>query len=157
FGRQPTAFRAGRFGIGPATLGFLHQLGYRADSSVTPGLAWTPQLSFRGAPTQPYWPDATAPEKPGQAAVLEIPVTIRPAALGRLPLVGRWIEPRWLRPTWSSAAALLRLAAEEIRAARSAQPGRPVLLNAMFHNVEIIPAASPYARSERRARTILRR
>ena len=34
FGQRPVAFRAGRYGIGPATLGLLAARGYRLDSSV---------------------------------------------------------------------------------------------------------------------------
>jgi hypothetical protein len=34
FGRAPVAYRAGRYGIGPATLGLLAERGYRVDTSV---------------------------------------------------------------------------------------------------------------------------
>jgi hypothetical protein len=34
FGRRPVAYRAGRYGIGPATAGLLHARGYRVDSSM---------------------------------------------------------------------------------------------------------------------------
>jgi hypothetical protein len=56
-----------------------------------------------------------------------------------------------------SAAALVDVAKEEVAAARSRSPGVPVVLNAMFHNVEVIPGASPYAETESEARTILER
>ena len=40
------------------------------------------------------------------------------------------------------------VARDEIKAARAAHPERPVVLNAMFHNVEVIAGASPYAQTE---------
>lgn len=161
FGHQPRSFRAGRFGIGEASIGILESLGYAVESSVTPGMDWTsagaPGLSFRGAPTQPYHPDREQPRKPGDAAILEVPVTIRPRLLSALPCVGKHVEPRWLRPTRGTAEGLVRLAEDEIADARRRAPGRPVVLNAMFHNVEIIPGGSPYAATEAQARGILER
>jgi hypothetical protein len=160
FLQKPRSFRAGRFGIGRHSLGILADLGYTVDSSVTPFKDWAkagaPEASFRHAPTQPYWPDL---EKPAEIAapgsLLEIPVTIRPAALSWLPLFGSLIEPRWLRPTKGSVAKLVRLAEDEIAAARPT--GRPILLNCMFHNVEIMPGLSPYAQSQEEADAILGR
>jgi hypothetical protein len=154
FDFPPRSFRAGRFGIGPSTLGILEALGYAVDSSVTPFVDWSGQgavgLSFRGAPTQPYHPDRALPGQPGTSPLVEVPVTIRPS---RVPLLGRWLQ-RWLRPTRGSARRLVALAEEEIAAAPGAGP---VVLNAMFHNVEVIPGASPYAADEPRAAGILMR
>jgi hypothetical protein len=161
FGWSPRAFRAGRFGIGRHSLGMLQDLGYCVDSSVTPHKDWAaagaPEVSFRHAGTQPYWPVL---EDPGRAsrrpgALLEIPVTIRPSLLGGIPVVGRWIEPRWLRPTHGSVDGLVRIAREEI--SHSGSSSAPAVLNCMFHNVEIIPRASPYAQTEIEADAILNR
>lgn len=161
FQRQPVSFRAGRFGIGPRTLGILEGLGYSVESSVTPHVDWSsagsPGLSFEGAPTQPYRPDRHDPTRPGDSSVLEVPITIRRRLLNSLPGIGRRVEPRWLRPTWTSGEALVRLAEDEIAAARRAAPGRAVVLNAMLHNTEVIPEASPYAKNEPDARVILDR
>lgn len=161
FGRAPTSFRAGRFGIGPSSLGMLQELGYVVDSSVTPHVDWSDKgtdLSFVGAPTQPYHPDPGAPERPGTSPILEIPVTIRPRKLlSQLPGLGKLAPPRWLRPTWGTEAALIELAVDEIAAARRFEPHRRVFLNAMLHNVEVIPGASPYAPDEDTAQAILKR
>jgi hypothetical protein len=161
FDHQPLSFRAGRFGIGPASIGILESLGYTVESSVTPHMDWTssgaPGLSFRGAPTQPYRPDPEDPGRPGSAALLEVPVTIRKRFVNALPGIGSRIDPRWLRPTKGTADKLLRVAADEIADARRASPGRPVILNAMFHNVEVVPDTSPYAANEEEARGILDR
>jgi hypothetical protein len=161
FARAPRSFRAGRFGLGPSSLGHLESLGYVADSSVTPFVSWEHAgargLSFEGAPTQPYHPCPTSPGRPGESPLLEVPVTIRPGHAARLPIVGRFAPPRWLRPTRGSGRSLVGVAEEEIRLARDARPERPVVLNAMFHNVEVIAGASPYARTESQAQGILER
>jgi hypothetical protein len=161
FARRPTSFRAGRFGIGESSLGILESLGYTVDSSVTPHMDWSSKgsagLSFAGAPTQPYRPDHARPSRPGGRGILEVPVTIRPAALARVPVVGKLVEPRWLRPSRGTGQALIEVAKDEIADAERAQPGAPVVLNAMFHNVEVIPGASPYAANEREAQAILER
>ena len=70
---------------------------------------------------------------------------------------GKKIEPRWLRPTKGTADSLVRVAEDEIADARRRAPGLPVILNAMFHNVEITPNTSPYADNELSARAILDR
>src|SRR5262245_14364451 len=161
FEHQPVSFRAGRFGIGRRTIGILESLGYSVESSVTPNVDWSsagsPGLSFEGAPTQPYRPDRDNPTRPGDANLLEIPITIRRRLLNCLPGIGKRVEPRWLRPTWTDGDALVRLAEDEIAEARRTTPGRPVVLNAMLHNTEVIPDASPYADSEVDARAILDR
>ncbi len=161
FQYQPVSFRAGRFGIGPRTIGSLESLGYSVESSVTPNVDWSnqgsPGLSFEGAPTQPYRPDQENPAKVGNSSLLEIPVTIRRRFLNALPGIGKRVEPRWLRPTWMNGDALVRLAEDEIADARRVSPGRPVILNAMLHNTEIVPYASPYANTEQEAKVILDR
>jgi hypothetical protein len=175
FGRAPRSFRAGRFGIGPATIGILEDLAYAVESSVTPHVDWSdvsPGLSFVGAPTQPYHPDPRDPSRPGASSLLEVPVTIRPRALSRVPLLGKHVEPRWLRPTRSDGDELVAIAREAVheesrraearRAAASGRgapetPARPVVLNAMFHNVEVVAGASPYAATEAAAQRIVDR
>jgi hypothetical protein len=160
FRRQPVSFRAGRFGLGANTVSILQDLGYAVESSVTPHVDWgrvSRGLSFRGAPTQPYRMDHGNPARPGHSGLLEVPVTIVARRLARLPWVGRVVEPRWLRPTHATGAALVRTARDAIADARRERPGKPVVLNAMFHNVEVVAGASPYAGTEGQARAILDR
>ncbi|GAA0546020.1 hypothetical protein GCM10008941_27430 [Rhizomicrobium palustre] len=165
FKSNPRSFRAGRFGIGAHSLGFLADLGYSVDSSVTPFKDWAvagaPEVSFYGASTQPYWPvyERPAEVSPNSSRLLEVPVTIRPGALGRafswLPGIGQRIEPRWLRPTKASVKALESLALEEIEV--NSGKGRPIILNCMFHNVEVVEGLSPYAATRDEADAILNR
>jgi hypothetical protein len=159
FGRSPASFRAGRFGVGPSTLGILEGLGYAVESSVTPHVDWSdvsPGLTFVGAPTQPYHPDPRDPARPGASPLLEVPVTIRPRALSRLPVVGKHIEARWLRPTRSDGDELVAIARETVEE-EARRGARPVVLNAMFHNVEVVAGASPYAATDAAALRILDR
>lgn len=161
FGHQPQSFRAGRFGIGPASIPILESLGYCVESSVTPHMDWAsagaPGLTFHGSPSQPYRPDPADPGRPGPASILEVPVTIRRRFLNALPGIGSRVDPRWLRPTRGTEEGLVRVAEDEIADARRVAPDRPVILNAMFHNVEIVPNTSPYASNEEEARKILDR
>jgi hypothetical protein len=158
FGRAPASFRAGRFGIGSSTVPILEDLGYAVDSSVTPHVDWSavsPGLTFVDAPTQPYHPDAKTPARPGASSLLEVPLTVRRRALARLPLVGRHVEPRWLRPTRTSGEQLVAIARETID--RERRDGQPVVLNAMLHNVEVVAGASPYAATDDAAACIVDR
>jgi hypothetical protein len=161
FDHQPMSFRAGRFGIGKSSIGILESLGYAVESSVTPHVDWTdsgaPGLAFEDAPTQPYRPDPSDPGRPGDATILEVPVTIRRRLANAIPFVGPRLERRWLRPTKGTTDGIVRVAEDEIADARRRAPGRPVVLNAMFHNVEIVPDTSPYAATEDEARGILGR
>lgn len=79
-GTRPTAFRAGRYGLGPSTVGALIACGYRVDSSVTPYVNWEDTddgPNFVGAPLGLYQlgpeRDVRTPDPAG--ALLEIPVS----------------------------------------------------------------------------------
>jgi hypothetical protein len=149
FGYAPTAFRAGRFGMSSSTLEILASLGYKVDSSVTPGLVWRYSegvVDFQDWECSPKWVDTAA------GKILEVPVSIRPASplapfVQKLPFLVRGASRRligragyfdWLRPSNSTGAQLihyLQNCANEIH----------VL---MFHSMEIIPKASPYAQTQ---------
>ncbi|MGD0526781.1 MAG: hypothetical protein ABSE49_16665 [Polyangiaceae bacterium] len=160
FGRAPRSFRAGRFGLGEHTVTLLDELDYAVESSVTPHVDWSdvsPGLSFVDAPTQPYHPDPAHPARRGEARLLEVPLTILPSPFARVPLVGKHVEHRWLRPTRNAGEALVAIAREAVEAEQRRGPGRTVVLNAMFHNVEVVAGASPYAATDEEARRIVDR
>jgi hypothetical protein len=70
FGIRPTAYRAGRYGIGPNTVGMLRKLGYLIDSSVVPEQSYKHEggPEFFGLPTSPFWLDEAN-------RILELPLT----------------------------------------------------------------------------------
>jgi len=142
-GSAPRSFRAGRFGVGPATGDILADLGYTTDTSVTPHVCWTtasgvPVPDFRGAPELPHF---VAPHAelttPGSGSLCEVPVTILPALPGG--------QPRWLRPWFSDGAAMQAIIEEVANEPLRDGIRRPLVF--MFHSCELVPQASPYPQS----------
>lgn len=163
-GFRPTAFRAGRFGIGRHTLPALERLGYRVDSSVTPNRWWWIErgrgVNFLGAPLQPYHPDPNDFRRTGDMHILEVPVTVThpvwdrvPRALSRtLSPLSRWqtialnklglnsARCQWLRPTYTSGAKMVAIVERAVLLARSETP----VVCMMFHSNEATAGTSPY-------------
>lgn len=142
FGYRPRSFRAGRYGAGENTLISLEELGYSVDTSVTPGFMWREpngSVDFRRAPLQVYTPrknDISKAALPGSRPIIEIPVSIRPR-FGR--------SPHWLRPWLSDVETMRGLVRHHLKRFTD----RPIIiLNMMFHSMEVIPKASPYPQSD---------
>jgi len=79
-GRRPTAFRAGRWGIGPEAIAALIDLGYEVDSSVVPFTDWREMDDgpcFYDAPSYAYRVDGGADvcEHRPDGALIELPVS----------------------------------------------------------------------------------
>lgn len=70
-GRRPTAFKAGRYGLGPHTAESIAALGYQIDASVVPYTSFADDggPDFRMFQEHPYWFPA------GNTELLELPVT----------------------------------------------------------------------------------
>lgn len=143
FGYMPASFRAGRFSAGANTIKTLIELGYKVDSSVTPGVTWHDKsregtVDYSKQTVLPYWVDETSfPGKGVNQSLLEIPVSI--GTIKRY-----FIKPKlcWLRPFYSTAREMAMLTRQIIS---SAPANQLVILNMMFHNVEVMPGLSPYA------------
>lgn len=171
-GYAPSSFRAGRFAASARTLRLLDSLGYTVDSSVTPGVVWTdPQgtLDFSRAPEQPYRPSVDDICRPGGLSILEVPVTTAPSwacrshsarhltrAVSPLsPRLARSLAARvWLRPSFASGRAMLGAIDYHVQTYSGAGL---VALTMMFHSIEIIPGASPYALRDRDVRRLIDR
>lgn len=69
-GKQPLAYRAGRYGIGPQTLDLLRESGVRFDTSVRANFDYSKAEGpdFSQYPLQPYWLDKAL-------GIVELPVT----------------------------------------------------------------------------------
>lgn len=139
FGYRPTSFRAGRYGANGHSLNALERLGYRVDTSATPYLAWeepNARVDFRKSPEQPFFPKPNTIIEPGPLrSILEVPVTMKPRLLR---------GPRWFRPWFSSVEQMKNIVRYQLKKHRSE---RQVVLNMMFHSMEIIPKATPYPQS----------
>lgn len=133
FGFAPKSFRAGRFGARGWTLACLEKLGYTHDTSVTPFRQWHDVVDFsKPGSLSPYYPSRENLCIPGDASILEVPVSITP-------------DVTWLRPTprrfsdFEQCKKVIDWYEEQVS---------PTVLCSMFHNVELVPNKSPYCRTE---------
>ena len=126
----------------------LEKLGYTVDSSATPHIQWRePEIiiDHRKAPEQPYYPDfhkLTQPLPDSQhRPLLQVPVTVKPRLFRS--------QPRWFRPWLASVAQMKEIAHYHMRK----YAHKPILvLNMMFHSMEVIPKASPYPQTDDEAK-----
>jgi hypothetical protein len=86
FQRQPTVYKAGRYGIGSATSSVLEELGYRVDLSVVPHTDFAADggPDFCGIDVDPFWFGASR-------TLLEIPLTV--GWCGMLRRYGEVLQP----------------------------------------------------------------
>ena len=157
FGYKPTSFRAGRFSAGPNTITSLKELGYLVDTSVTPYICWggktrRQSVDFSKAPVQPYFTRKNSITQRGNTdGLLQIPVTIgmlrRNTVRALLSAVKNVKKPNffkrvWLRPSFSTVEEMIQL----VNMYKSKYAHLDYLvLNMMFHNIEVLPGLSPYA------------
>ena len=165
FGLQPRIFKAGAYGIGRHTPGFLASLGYRVDSSIVPHtsfaatggpdfFAWSPQ-PFRTAEGIVELPLTVGFAGPLAGAGPRLYPHLRsrlglmthaPGILARL----RLLERLRLTPEDHSLADMLRL----VRAAL-ARGERLFMLT--LHSSSMLPGATGYVRTEGERDQFLRR
>jgi hypothetical protein len=166
-GRRPTSFRAGCWAATGRTVGFLDELGYLVDSSVTPFRTNVfpegSSCNHWGAPLRPYRPSRSDIRRNGGLNLLEVPVTILRPSFARWPaailrrlsdrtmqrsriLSVLHLSPKqvWLRPFRGTAAELTAWADLVIASWRGTGPA---ILNIMFHSVDATPGASPTAQT----------
>ena len=166
FGSRPSAYRAGRYGIGPATGAILEELGYAVDTSVVPLTEFRSDggPDFGDFDVDPFW---FGPER----RVLEIPLTV--ARCGRLRNYGEALEP-WLKSTGPMRLHLggilarlrlferIRLTPEgnrftEIKRLTDTMlaAGRRLFVLS-FHSPSVVPGNTPYVRDGAELRSFLR-
>ncbi len=144
FGYYPKSYRAARFGADDDTFKWLAELDYKVDTTVTPNISWQSKggPDFSRYPDQPYWIE--------ESKLLEIPITIGQKRFLLLP--DKWFYYKWLRPSIMSWYGMRKLIDKF-----TAENPSSVVLNMMFHSMEIIPKASPYVRSKTSRRIFLRK
>lgn len=156
-GVRPVSYRSGRFGFSADHVSALEGAGYRVESSVAPLFyeAHKGGPDFVEAPLRPYFLAYDSATAAGSSNLLEVPVSAalnralpkfaqyayarapRPYTTKRVLRALRLLRVRWLRPSWSSAEDMIRLAKDLARG------GEPVL-NLLFHSSEAIVGGSPY-------------
>lgn len=151
-GAPPVAFRAGRYGIGPGTLGLLAARGYRVDTSIRSAYDYSPE----GGPDFMAVGNAAFRAGPG-GAILEVPFTsvftggLRARGAGLYRGLGAVPRARGVaarlgllsRVSLTPEDMPLRDATEAVRVA--AGEGMR-LLNFAFHSPSLEPGHTPYVR-----------
>lgn len=154
FGTSPLIYRAGRYGLGPATAGLLKQAGVPVDSSVRSRFDYSAQHGpdYAKHPLEPYWIDR-------ERTLLELPLTT--VYWGVLRNLGVSIQrAQRFVPTLYALMSRLKLlerialtpegvtAEEAIRGVDIAlDAGLPVLVLS-FHSPSLAPGFTPYTRTE---------
>ncbi|MDR3439921.1 polysaccharide deacetylase family protein [Telmatospirillum sp.] len=156
FGHRPTIYKAGRYGVGPATLDILADLGFRIDVSVVPHTDFRARLGpdFRGFPDVPFetakgimalplsvgFVGALADRGPAIYPILSGKSGLRlhlPGIVSRLKL----LERLRLSPEGHSLDDL-------IRQTRSAIARGQRFFMLTFHSSSLLPGATSYVRSQ---------
>jgi hypothetical protein len=158
FGIRPRIYRAGRYGIGPATPAIIDELGYNVDLSLVPHTSYAADEgpNFRGLSDRARW---IGPH----GRILQLPVTRGFAGLGadlgptvypllesslgrrlRLPAISarlRLLERISLSPEGATAKELLRLGRALLRQGHR-------VFSLTYHGPSLGIGHTPYVRSE---------
>ncbi|GAA4644184.1 hypothetical protein GCM10023115_21440 [Pontixanthobacter gangjinensis] len=154
FSITPQIYRAGRYGLGPASSGILKRAGIGIDSSVRANFDYSAAggPDYRNHPLAPYWVDV-------ERRLLELPLTT--VYWGMLRRQGKMLFPALARiPRLHGLAAKLGLleripltpegvtAEEALRGIDMALDDGLPLLVMSFHSPSLVPGNTPYVRSE---------
>ncbi len=167
FGRRPTSFRAGRYGLDVVGARILHELGYVVDSSVIPFTDYSPGggPDFRRAPHLPYFVDGDDLCRPhDRGYLLEVPVSVgfnRPN-FARAQALRRAAGHPWLRRLHAEGildrlgvVRRIKFSPEQADARRLRQlvaayaAQRAPAMVMMLHSSSLVAGESPYVRTER--------
>lgn len=165
FGFRPIVYKAGRYGVGPATAATLDALGYEIDASVVPITDFSPQEgpNFNHCGAQPYWFGAGR-------RLLEVPLSV--TCVGALERYAAAVYPLIARPSgqklhipgvFAKLGLLERLKltpegvdAAEHRALTDAMRARGQrVFSFTYHSPSLAPGNTPYVRDEAGLRRFL--
>ncbi|MFZ1743618.1 MAG: polysaccharide deacetylase family protein [Pontixanthobacter sp.] len=154
FNAVPQIYRAGRYGLGPASAGIMKRAGIPIDSSVRANFDYSAGggPDYRKHPINPYWADA-------ERKLLELPLTtvywgmLRRQGKALFPALSRIPKMRGLA---AKAGLLERIsltpegvsAEEALRGIDMALDDGLPLLVLSFHSPSLEPGNTPYVRSE---------
>ena len=158
FGKRPTTFKAGRYGVGPHTAEALAKLGYLVDASVVPYTSFkeVDGPDFSKFTETPFWFESK------QRRMLELPVTT--GFHGVLRRHGSAVYPLFNSPLMKSVRAggiasrlgileRIRLTPEGCstsdmkRIARTLVTDGCQVLTMTYHSPSLVPGMTPYVRS----------
>ncbi len=159
FGRAPTTFKAGRYGLGAHTAESIADLGYQIDASVVPYTAFTDDggPDFRAYDEHPYTFEA------GGRRLLELPNTAGYTGWLRAqgPALYELAQQGWARKlhmggilSRSGALERIRLSPEaangaELRRLSSALRGAGCeVFSLTYHSPSMVPGHTPYVRTD---------
>jgi len=158
FGTDPVIYRAGRYGLGPASVGMLREAGIAIDTSVRSNFDYSPDHGpdYRRKPLAPYWLDEPR-------GVLELPLTtvfwgvlrkqgdLLQPIIERYPRFGAYFGGILARLSLLERIALTPegVSAEEaLRGIDIALDDGLPLLVLSFHSPSLLPGNTPYVRTE---------
>jgi len=157
FGRAPTAFKSGRYGLGPHSAEAVAALGYEIDASVVPYTRFEDDGApdFRAFDEHPYWFEA------GGRRLLELPVTTgyagwlrgmgsslfdlarspagRALRMGGMLARTRALERIRLSPEVATGAEMRRLT-------RALRADGCEVFSLTYHSPSLVPGHTPYVR-----------
>lgn len=155
-GVRPRVYRAGRYGLGPHSLGLLERFGYEIDASVLPGIDLTrrfgPDFSAFGPQPFRFGPGGRR---------LGIPLTVGHVGMlaSRARALYPWLDTRSAdRLMLKAAASRLRLMeriqlspegftlAEQVRLVRTLLARGQRIFNLSYHSPSLMPGGAPYVR-----------
>lgn len=153
FGRRPTVYRAGRYGVGPNTASILHNLGYEIDVSVRALFDYSGEGGPDFTRMRPF------PYRIGDGELLEVPLSA--AYVGALRRFGERLYPATggvprMHGLLSRAHLLSRVAltpedmplAEVLGALERLIDDGLQLFSISFHSPSAAPGYTPYVRTE---------
>jgi hypothetical protein len=166
-GIQPRIYKAGRYGVGPATPRILAELGYEIDASVLPGTNLRRQLGpdFSKCPAHPYWVET-------DPALLEIPLSIGfTGPLGYFPAIARALTMHRSLSTLHVPGILSHLGLldrvvltpegvsfeEQRRLTRFMLRRGYRVFSLTFHSPSLAPGNTPYVRNSAQLQSFLKR
>lgn len=165
FGARPVVYKAGRYGVGPATAQTLKELGYLVDVSVVPFTSFAADggPDFSAAGFQPSWFGA-------EGDLLEIPLScgfygrFRSLGAALFPYLSGRLGMRLRLPGILARSGLLeriRLTPEgvdlaaNLRLARSLYEQGCRIFTLTYHSPSLVPGMTPYVTDERELSTFL--
>lgn len=165
FGRRPTTYKAGRYGVGSATTGILEQLGYEIDVSTCPPVDYRADggPDYRNAGCEPFWFGS-------DDRLLEIPITGAFVGWARAlagPLyeiaTAKPLRPLRLPGILSRLSALDRLmlspegfgGQDHLKLTRSLVDYGVRTFTWSFHSPSVVPGHTPYVHTDSDLRVFL--